>query len=69
MVRASLTGTHLNILRIAPFGKIPSRGATYVMPSATVSTTTNPEHLDKRLKNNGEPCWVRTSDLLIKKEY
>ncbi len=23
---------------------------------------------DKPLKNNGEPCWVRTSDLLIKSQ-
>ena len=56
MVRVSLTDTHLNILRIAPFGKIPVCGAIYVMPSATVSTTTNPEYLDKSLKYMVSPA-------------
>ena len=51
-----LTGTHLNNLRIAPFGRIPGCGATYVMPSATVSTTTNPEDLAKPLKYMVSPA-------------
>ncbi len=41
---------------------------TYVVPSATILTKSNPDYLDKPLKNNGEPCWVRTSDLLIKSQ-
>ena len=56
MVRASLTDTHLNLLRLTPFGKIPSRGAIYVMPSATIWTTTNPEYLDKSLKYMVSPA-------------
>ena len=56
MVRASLTDTYLNILRIAPFGRIPGCGAIYVMPSATIWTTTNPEYLDKLLKYMVSPA-------------
>ena len=56
MVRASLSDTHLNILRLAPFGKIPGYGATYVMPSATIWTTMHPEHLDKPLKYMVSPA-------------
>jgi hypothetical protein len=29
---------------------------TYVVPSATILTISNPDYLDKPLKNNGEPC-------------
>jgi hypothetical protein len=56
MVPASLTDTHLNILELAPFGKIPGYGAIYVMPSATTWTTTNPEYLDKSLKYMVSPA-------------
>jgi hypothetical protein len=56
MVPASLTDTYINILRIAPVRRIPGCGATYVMPSATVSTTTHPEDLDKSLKYMVSPA-------------
>jgi hypothetical protein len=39
-----------------------------VMASATILTISHADYLDKPLKNNGEPCWVRTSDLLIKSQ-
>ena len=56
MVRAALIDTHLNVLRLAPFGRITGCGATYVMPSATIWTTTNPECLDKSLKYMVSPA-------------
>ena len=56
MVRASLTDTHLNLLRLTTFGRIPSFCEIYVMPSATIWTTMHPEYLDKPLKYMVSPA-------------